>query len=115
MPWAAMTVGMPCMPRSVLISPRWPLKWPIMCSEIASPTLSVPLRAGISRSEVLVGGVGEELRGALEDRVLVTPEGFDVGDMHLPGVLVGHAGTEALEGEAAAAGPTLRSRSARRR
>ena len=74
---------------------------------MASPTLSVPLRAGISRSRSSLVAVARKSGRALEDGVLVAAEGGDVGDVHLLGVVVGHTGPEAVEGQAGLLGPLL--------
>ena len=55
--------------------------------------------------EVCVGGIGEELRGALEDGLLVAAEGVDVGDVDLLRIFVRHARADAVEGQAGPGGP----------
>ncbi len=72
------------MPRSVLISPRWPLKWPSMCSWMACATDSVPpCRRGSSTARSSSDRVLQE-RGSLRPNSrLVFGEGIHVLDMHL--------------------------------
>ncbi len=79
---------MPCMPRRKLISPRWPLKWPIMWSWMPWPMVSGPLRASRSILEVGVRDRVEVLVGLLPDGLLVLAEGVHVLDDEALGVFV---------------------------